>query len=264
MKTFYITAVLNVLFCSFIIAMIDQHTNLHVTDKTLGAFVFSTIIDIPLIFTIPIALFCRNVSFALFLIATSTLASRLLLSSFILEGTEYIAYGILAQVVIGLLIHRCMANWKGWRIAELKVYSGYIYRKASIEPLDWVWRERVQNFLQSLTSIFDKVSLPIFLIGVIISLASSPSEFLYTFLSFYAAWVFYITCVVSPLTILETVLRFLFSASKSDSPKHIASKAMEKSSATLTEMGQTLSEKDIPNRTKTWVKTGFSTPPDAS
>ena len=257
MKFFTVTTLLNVLIAVTLASVLESNpVYTGMTDDDYGGLILASIIDLPLLFTIPIAVFYRNVSRAVFLIAISNLIFRIVLANITGQG-DFIEVAVLSQVFIGLLIHRGMAYWRQRPLIEIQAQENWLYKKVGISAIDWVWRDRAHNVVNTMVRKIDMVSIPLILLGIALSFAKGAISGLFIVANLYVLlWLGLLTFTVLPIVLLEEISRFLFSLSKTDHPKEMTEAAIKGAS----KIKDNLQKSDAPDRVKSWFKNGFSEP----
>lgn len=261
MRIFIAAAIVNILLIAGLcISSGDNSVYENMTEDVMGALILATALDIPLLFTIPLAVFVRNLSAAVALIIVANIIFGLVVTDPLnLNSTLEIA--VMSQVCVGLFIHRAIALWKKKPLVETAVQENFIYRKLAVPPLDWGWRLRVQNFINWLTQKLDMVSLPIVLLIITVSFAVQDlGGIAFAAMLYSVVWFLYLTFLVLPVLLVEQVARLVFSLSKTERPKEMGNIAL----AELSKLGSNLAERDIPGKAKGWIKDGFTVPGDVA
>lgn len=257
MKFFTTANVLNVLIAMTLVSILESNPAYKgMTEDGYGALILASIIDLPLLFTIPIALLCQNVSVAIFLIAISNLIFRIVLANVTGQG-DFIEIAVFSQVFIGLLIQRGIAYWRQRPLIEIKAQENWLYTKAGIIAIDWAWRGRVQNIVNTIARKLDMVLIPLVLLAVALSFASGAMSGLFIVANLYAlVWLIWLTFAVLPVVLLEEISRFIFALSKTDCPKQMTDAVIKSAS----KIKDNLQKSDVPDKAKLWFKNGFSEP----
>ncbi|MCD8571267.1 MAG: hypothetical protein LRY76_07085 [Alphaproteobacteria bacterium] len=253
MRFFTAANVLNVFIAMTVASILESNPAYKgMTEAGYGALILASIIDLPLLFTIPIAVFCRNVSGAIFLIAISNLIFRIVLANVTGQG-DFIEIAVFSQVFIGLLIQRSIAYWRQRPLIEIQAQENWFYTKTGIAAIDWAWRERVQDAVNMIACKLDMVSIPLVLLGITLSFTSSKLGGLFIVTNLYVIlWLVLLIFAVWPLVLLEEVFRFFFSLSKTDRPREVTKSAMKGAS----KIKDNLQKSEAPDRVKSWFKNG--------
>lgn len=259
MKYFSIATILNLVIASALASVTDGNPAYDgLNHEGMGALILAKMIDLPLLVTIPIALYCRNVSVAILALIVSNALIAIVLATMSGHG-DYIELAVLSQVFIGLLVHRVRAHWRHYPLVELTAQENWFYDKFGITPIDWAWRERVQNLINSTVRKLDVIMGLIVLLSIVSAFCnSSLAGWTVAAIVYVFGWLLFLGYVVMPLIWLESILRFAFSVSKTDRPKTI----MDATKRSISQVRNEVQTSELPDKAKSWFKDGFVQPND--
>lgn len=232
----------------------DYELRRHAGECGLAATLAVTLIDLPLLWTLFVALRVRSSIKAVLACIVGTMIIRLIAWPFALSRPipEDMLTAIWAQATMGLCLHRFLAFVKSRPLFEAPVAFNLPHRLMGVRPFLWGWAVRTIGLVNRWARRLDKCTLSLL---ALLPLAVFSFHFFNAFFALYAVvWGIYLFGFVLPLLVLEWIARFAFSAFKAD----LHGKMARSGTAALAEFECSLHEEGIPKNIKHWVSSGFT------
>lgn len=231
----------------------DYELRRHAGERGLAATLAVTLIDLPLLWTLFVALRVRNSIKAVLACLVGTMIIRLIAWPFALSRPipEDMLTAIWAQATMGLYLHRFLAFVKSRPLFEAPVAFNLLHRLMGVRPFLWGWAVRTIGLVNRWARRLDKCTLPLL---ALLPLAVFSFHFFSAFFALYAVvWGIYLFGFVLPLLVLEWTARFGFSAFKAG----VHEKLTQAATCKLSELNQEVTEKQVSRKAKDWLKRGF-------
>lgn len=268
MKRFtIISGVLLFLIYSYVGIADQTFTRSDMTFSHAATLLFSSVFDVNLLFTAPIAFYYRRLPTALSLIIACNFLYYILGINMmeVKFQPEQIIIGMFGQMYVGLLLHRSRAFLQKETFLSIYTESNYFYKKFRINPIQWGWSKRLENSANDAAYKYDKYLVIPSLAGFLIFSVIGFPVVAFIFASLYiAVWLLHICLYCFPLLLIESWVRFFYSFFKTDRPKEMLNTTVTCVGENLAKLNEKIAEKDIPNKAGSWIKEGFQSNQDKS